>query len=205
MASEQPSLAEREEGASSSTDPFRIKKQNYLREEIIQKGQDPEEFMAFLKNQKPNGENIDVWSLNDLETMVDLFKRTLDQPGQYSLYKLQEIDLSDSPDELYTKRVHCETKPTTPLEEFKESKVEVSLAEKVEGGLFSSSFVFFSIKLSQKEESIKRKATDFVWLRDNLLREFPLSYIPTVTLTENKPQDNLYIEDQVLDFQVDLS
>jgi hypothetical protein len=40
-----------------------------------------------------SGDNVDNWNINDLETLVDLYKRSLDKPGVYNHYKLQEIDL----------------------------------------------------------------------------------------------------------------
>ena len=39
------------------------------------------------------GEDVDLWNMNDLETLVDLFKRNCDKPGAYSYFKMQEIDI----------------------------------------------------------------------------------------------------------------
>lgn len=73
--------------------------------------------------------------------------------------------------------------------------------EKVEGGFFSSSYIMFSIKLIAKDISVKRRAADFVWLRDSLIKEFPLSYIPPLSMTDSKPTDLEYIHEQKSIFQ----
>ncbi len=44
---------------------------------------------------------------------------------------------------------------------------------------------------------------DFVWLRDGLVKEFPISYVPPLLFAENKPNDLDYIETQKRFFQVD--
>jgi len=71
----------------------RKNKQNYLRENIIEKGFDGEEFCEFLEKFKVSGADIDNWTFNDLETMVDIFKREKDDPNVTSKFKLQELDL----------------------------------------------------------------------------------------------------------------
>lgn len=39
------------------------------------------------------GEDIDNWSMEELETLVELYKMDTDKPGIVSKYKLQDIDL----------------------------------------------------------------------------------------------------------------
>ena len=39
------------------------------------------------------GSDVDNWTLNDLESMVELFKRSEDDPKKTSKFKLQEFDL----------------------------------------------------------------------------------------------------------------
>ena len=53
------------------------------------------------------GSDIDNWSIAELEVMVELFKRSLDQPETSSKFKVQSIDLYDEDDEIYVKRIKC--------------------------------------------------------------------------------------------------
>lgn len=42
---------------------------------------------------RSKGEDIDNWTMGELETLVELYKRYFDKPGVVSKYKLQDIDL----------------------------------------------------------------------------------------------------------------
>ena len=48
-------------------------KQNYLRLEILGKGYDPAKFVEYLSGLRPEGEDIDNWSLQDLIAAVTSF------------------------------------------------------------------------------------------------------------------------------------
>lgn len=56
------------------TDATRLK-QTYLREQIIDGGYDAGTFAEYLANQRPSGEDVDVWSMESLEDMVERFKK----------------------------------------------------------------------------------------------------------------------------------
>lgn len=45
------------------SDKDRKIKQSYLRQEIMELGYDSSSFLAFMKSQRPDGDNIDIWSL----------------------------------------------------------------------------------------------------------------------------------------------
>jgi hypothetical protein len=78
---------------------LRTQKQNYLRTHVLEQGFEPEDFAHALGKRKKagkinlSGEDIDNWTMNELETLVDLYKREQDKPGLPSKYKLQDIDL----------------------------------------------------------------------------------------------------------------
>lgn len=80
--------------------------------------------------------------------------------------------------------------------------VRIREAEKIEGGFFSSSYILFHILLGSDEEPVKRRSTDFVWLRENLIKEFPLSYIPPLSFVENRAGDAEYTQVQLKDFEL---
>lgn len=66
-------------------------KQKYLRHAIIEQQYDAESFATFLGQQKPEGDDIENWSLNELKECVEKFKIS-NKPGE-----LQKRD--DSSDE----------------------------------------------------------------------------------------------------------
>ena len=49
-------------------------KQKFLRENILEKGHDPEKFIEYLTMKKGKDEiNINNWSLQEIETMINEF------------------------------------------------------------------------------------------------------------------------------------
>lgn len=50
------------------------KKQEFLRENIMNKGYDAETFISFLESKREDGSNIEAWSLAELEEMVKEFQ-----------------------------------------------------------------------------------------------------------------------------------
>lgn len=187
---------------------LRIQKQSYLRQHILEPGLDGEAFLEFLKDQKTGGDSIDNWSLNDLETLTDLFVRSLDVPGRFSEYKMQEIDINDNGQLTYTKRIECVAKPVTRLTTNTPKNLVVDAAEKVDGGFFSSNYLVFPVKFSLLDQNgenqsvcTKRKIADFLWLYDYLSREFPLNHLPSFKFTESKISDIEYTHTQRLSFQ----
>ena len=54
------------------------KKQLYLKENIMSTGYDPDDFATYLEEEKEGGIDIENWTLEELETVVHLFKRSRD-------------------------------------------------------------------------------------------------------------------------------
>jgi hypothetical protein len=79
------------------------RKQMYLRSEIIEGGFDPGEFVEFLAGQRDNGEDVEVWSMQSLEYMVEQFKQRI-APKQEDTY-----EVTDEPEEVYTPEKAYET------------------------------------------------------------------------------------------------
>lgn len=79
------------------------RKQMYLRAEIIEGGFDPGEFVEFLAGQRDNGEDVEVWSMQSLEDMVEQFKQRI-APRQED-----SAEATDEPEELHTPEKIYET------------------------------------------------------------------------------------------------
>lgn len=62
-------------------DSDRTDKQQYLFQEIIQKNYDPEQFQEYIFKAKPNGEDLDNWSLSELKSIVTEFQRICNKEG----------------------------------------------------------------------------------------------------------------------------
>lgn len=53
----------------------RVKKQIYLKENILNKGYDPNEFGAYMISLKENGNDINNWTFEELESIVHSFTK----------------------------------------------------------------------------------------------------------------------------------
>ena len=73
-------------------------------------------------------------------------------------------------------------KTLEPTEFFKHDKLEITVSnpEKKEGGFFSKSYVTYMITTMPVQYKVRRRYTDFVWLRTTLLSHFPTNVIPPI-------------------------
>ena len=55
------------------------KKQLYLKDNIMTMGYDPDDFANFLENEKEGGIDIENWTLEELETVVQIFRKSRDR------------------------------------------------------------------------------------------------------------------------------
>lgn len=55
------------------------RKQQYLKDHIISSGFDGDEFANFIESERENGMDIENWTLEELETIVELFKMETDK------------------------------------------------------------------------------------------------------------------------------
>ena len=71
-------------------------KQKFLREEILEKGYDVNEFTAYTgsKNKGSNGLNLDNWTLDDLEKVVNEFKtkQSIPKASEYPKGNKKKLD-----------------------------------------------------------------------------------------------------------------
>ena len=61
----------------SNSDSQILKKQNLLKNEIIDKNYDKELFLDFCISKKDNGDDLDNWTLNELIDIINEFKTNM--------------------------------------------------------------------------------------------------------------------------------
>lgn len=82
---------------------IRKSKQQYLQKNILDNDLDAYEFSDFLGTQKLDGENIDNWNLEELESQVEYFKQ------QKSLKSERDDNeaLNMDNEQIYLKTIKC--------------------------------------------------------------------------------------------------
>lgn len=157
----------------------RKKKQEYLINNVIKKGLDPDAFATFLESERFNGASIDNWTQEELETMVGLFRRNCQysSPDLELKYKLEEIELDEDEANIYVKRLPAQARPKTATAK-NETFVQVSNCEVVDSGLFYGKSVFFHLELLPQGTKVRRTEGEFKWLAESLAKEFPAVAVP---------------------------
>ena len=168
----------------------RKKKQAYCIKNIIEEGFDPDAFSDFLHSEREEGENIDNWTIEELETMVVLFKRKFIEENEKEKLnsKLEELELSNGEDAIYANRIKTAKKKKTVLTETS-PYILIEGVEIKDGGLFSGKFIIFSIHIPELEIKVRLTDTEFKWLQEYMLKEFPFSPLPPMMVGHDKTFD----------------
>ena len=234
-------------------------KQNFLREKILEKGYDVNEFVQFLTEKKgEEGADVANWSMEDLKLVVNEFvklhggqveeevkkpepkveqkkvkvsmfdimgssvsKKSKSEPLQNQPKKSptevkqpqnsQNLTKAQSPSQnqqqtynannsmtgteseygiIIPENMNCKPLEQTELSKFEKLEITVSKPEKKNEGFFSKTYVTYMITTSPASYIVRRRYTDFVWLRSTLLNHFPTSVIPPIPKKNRLVGDN---------------
>ena len=177
-------------------------KQLFLRENILDKGYEAEDFVSYLTSKKGDeGIDLNNWSLEELKSVVNEFISS-----QYNNYvndgndfdfiehQSQQIptnfpqfnnveNIGEQPD-LYgitnTEIINCLKQEKTKLNKNENIKIEIILGEKKPGTFFSKAYQTYIITIPMFNLKVIRRYSDFEWLRRILSNLFPASVIPPI-------------------------
>ena len=155
-------------------------KQKFLREQIP--ADEAEAFSNYLAERKPNGDDINNWTLNDLTKEVIRFKSNKASEPSIQLSIIEEPSKVSS-----FQSLPAQSKVET-LEvnfDFFPNETKRGDKEKVSVRSIDSKKHAVSLQLSNKEAPVVRNLSDLVWLRNKLQIEFPFCYIPPVKSADN--------------------
>ena len=153
------------------SDNSQEEKQNYLRENILDKGYDTNDFVDFLKARKgEEGADVSNWSMEDLQQVVREFislvgnpKKNESQPTNHqnqnreNVQQNPQVQTSNSntnefgmKDEdfgiVISDYLDCQPLEKTELSKFDNVEVKIKSYKKVDKGLFSKSYFSFLIE-----------------------------------------------------------
>ena len=234
-------------------------KQNFLREKILEKGYDVNEFVQFLTEKKgEEGADVANWSMEDLKLIVNEFvklhggqveeevkkpepkveqkkvkvsmfdimgssvsKKSKSEPLQNQPKKppaevkqpqnSQNLTKAQFPSQnqqqtyntnnsmtgteseygiIIPENMNCKPLEQTELSKFEKLEITVSKPEKKNEGFFSKTYVTYMVSTSPASYIVRRRYTDFVWLRSTLLNHFPTSVIPPIPKKNRLVGDN---------------
>ena len=242
------------------TDSTQEEKQNFLREKILEKGYDTNQFVQFLIDKKgENGADVAVWTMNDLKQVVKEFiilnggqveedeppkpepkkevkkismfdilgeskpkaqtqpkpqpkKPLLNMPSQTqiqqkneqsqkfdntpgtnpytssynnlnnSLNRTSSISLGNESDYgvIISETKKCKPCEVTDIGKSQNVNITLTKPEKKDGGFLKKDYMTYLISTYPVSYKVRRRVTDFSWLRTALLTHFPGNLIPPI-------------------------
>ena len=176
------------------------KKQNFLRINILERGCDAEQFMSFLQSKKGElGLDLNNWTLNELTLAVQEFtslNNYMNVPNNQNFNQEQkdqneenientnnliQMETEANPHQKFQSQeeyIHCEKVVPNELSQSKEVDIKLSFPEKVEGGIFSKSYVTYLMQTTPLGFKIRKRYSDFDWLRNILSTVYVNCVIP---------------------------
>ena len=199
-------------------------KQNYLRQEIIEKGFSPDEFANFLSKTKgEDSADLNSYSLEDLQDIVRKFKEPKElEKEKIEIEKIEEEkikeekikkeeedeDICADDEDLWGNKIEKKTKipnliikcrkfePSELINKRDKLKVHITNVEIKKDGIFSLSYYEFSIKNDLLNLDFKRRTDDFFWVKNKLTSFYPNIFVPPIPKIKTK-NDGEYIQKKI--------
>ena len=165
-------------------------KQQYLRNEIIDQGYNPDDFGEFMvKLSSDENPNLENWSFDELKYIVEKYKSTISEILEKENTKeIQNNDIkqeeeqneeikdiqnkeNEFPNEAlqdYEKIIQTVKLEDNPLTNTEELNITISNPVKINPGFFSSSYYQYTIETSPLGYKVVRKLSDFTFLEQVL-------------------------------------
>ena len=220
--------------AEEENDPFIEEKQNYLRQNILDRGYDGNAFANFLIQKRgEGGADISIWSLNDLQIVVNEFIALNDQNNaieanqnqinqdinnkenenniEVNQVEEEKVEKNEEKDDWVEvkpekiekvsktsipkkgnkesiegygikniKNIKCKAIPNNEITKCQNIEIKIPKFEKVEGKLFSKSYVAYLIATSPLNWKVRRRFNDFEWLHQTLVNNYNYCLIPPI-------------------------
>ena len=198
-------------------------KQAYLRENVLEKAYDADEFMSFLQQKKgENGLDLNNWTMNELIKAVNEFIHDKDKENEpeeeintNNLNKIDELEeegdspivenetvnpvneninintntaneniiqennnIIEQPKNEYLDFETCEKNETNSFSKIESIKIKLSSPQKIDGGIFSKSFISYVVSTEPLGYQTNKRYSDFSWLRKTLSLIYPNCVLP---------------------------
>ena len=148
-------------------------KQEFLTEQIIKAGYDPELFMWFCGLKKEV--NLDLWTMDELKKCVAEFQARY-KVGQ----TLEQIRESGTMIIKGSKLAPSELSSTPSIE------IIISEPKLIDSGFFTPNYIVYIVQTLPLNWEVSRKFSDFIWLRRVILLSFPGIFIPPLSKLKSR-------------------
>jgi hypothetical protein len=139
---------------------------------------DPGEFVNFMASQRQDGDDIDVWTMDELKEVINQYKSA----GAPNI--LQELGKHYIPKEnianLYRQVQMPNALKPTALLMANNLSVIIGGSRNVKGGMLKREYTVYKISSQPFGWEVERRYSDFEWLRGYLYDDFPFTVIPPI-------------------------
>ena len=172
-------------------------KHSLIKTNIIDKGYDKHIFFEFLASRKTFGEELQNWEYDELKEVVNTFSKY--QEEIRSLQKEKEIQVLQEQNRMkemqrkienikmnrnlqtktYSQEIQCKKLEKRELNDI---NVECTIKNHqiTETGFFQSNYSTYEISTSPLNWRVRRRYSDFEWLRRCLVKFYPRLYVPPI-------------------------
>ena len=174
-------------------------KQQYLRENILDKGYDANEFMEYFKEYSGQQEiNLNDYTMDALIEVVNGFyskkgqgnqsqnsfsQMPNDLNGEYGQNNINENSNNLNSNGQLNENgleniVNCTKIEKNKFKDIDNLEIKIAFPEKVEAGIFSKSYVSYGVSVNPTGVNIRKRYSDFEWLHQVLNDHFLNCIIP---------------------------
>ena len=175
-------------------------KQTYLRESILDKGYDANEFMDFFKELTGVEEiNLNDYDMNKLIEVVTKFYAKKDENNS-APHALNDFSTPAMPQQQINNNnisgnlnnfssgqlkengieeiVKCNQMEKTEFSKLQDLKIKIVFPQKVEAGLFSKPYISYGVSTTPLNLNVRKRYSDFEWLYQKLTDHFINCIVP---------------------------
>ena len=170
-------------------------KQLLVKKEIIDKHFDKELFFDFCSTRKTYGDDIRNWNYQELVGVIQEFvkyqeeKKAIEEEKNQKLLqeKLRNEEIQKNIEKirmkaehkLYAKEIQCKKLDKTVLND-KPITCILKNPRTTETGFFQSNYITYEVETKEANWLVRRRYSDFEWLRIVLVKFYPRLYVPPI-------------------------
>ena len=169
-------------------------KQEIIKAEILDKNYDKDKFLSFILSKKGHGDDLSKWTLLELNNAIVEFtegekgvsKKEEAKPQESSDKMTQDINVdieklkickTKEEEKVYEKEIICKKLEKTVLND-KEIVVILRNPKASDTTFLQSTYITYEVLTESQQWLVRRRFSDFEWLRTILVKCFPRMVVP---------------------------
>ena len=145
------------------------KKKNLIQLKIINKNYEYKHFQDFCNSRKQVNGNVYLFSLDELEKLIDDFEKYHTPNPKHGTNNFSE----------FINKKQCKTIVKTILND-KNIKISICNPKEIKTSFYQQNYISYDVETDITKWKVNRRYSDFIWLRDSLMKFYPGIYCPPI-------------------------